>query len=332
VAIDSVQVQDFARDGFLLLRGFFAPERVAAIRRHIDALWATRRAGNPFVIDAYLETPRACRMFFREAEDDVRHGPYKLNDLHLDDEVIQQISLDAGLIAVLGELLGSTPIAINTLLLEYGSQQQAHFDTYFMPSRTPNMMIASWIALEAATETNGPLFYYPGSHRIEPYRFSNGGISAIAAEMEKADAYRERMIARHGLAPVTLLAEPGDVLIWHAQLLHGGSPIRQRGETRMSLVTHYWTTHDYPDAESRIEIGPDQYLLRRPHQEAFPRAVMRDVEEFLRSLTTPPAHRAAVPPDFNARRYLLLNADVLAARMDPHTHYAMFGKREGRGW
>jgi hypothetical protein len=38
----------------------------------------------------------------------------------------------------------------------------------------------------------------------------------------------------------------GDVFLWHAQLLHGGRPIRDMAKTRSSLVVHYWRAGDLP--------------------------------------------------------------------------------------
>jgi ectoine hydroxylase-related dioxygenase (phytanoyl-CoA dioxygenase family) len=61
-------------------------------------------------------------------------------------------------------------------------------------------------------------------------------------------------------------AEPGDVPIWHAQLLHGGRPINDPRQTRLSLVTHYWTTHDYPREENRIDLGDGRLLCASPCQ------------------------------------------------------------------
>ncbi len=52
---------------------------------------------------------------------------------------------------VIAELLGGASMVCNTLNLEYGSQQQSHQGTLYMPSRVPNKMVASWIALEPAT-------------------------------------------------------------------------------------------------------------------------------------------------------------------------------------
>jgi phytanoyl-CoA hydroxylase len=330
--LTAAQQRDFAENGFLILRGFFDRARIARLKLHIDKLWQARRDGSPLVIDSYYGEFRAARAYFREVDDDARDYPYKLLDPHLADATVQGMSADARLMSVIEHLLGSRPLVCNTLFFEYGSQQDLHFDTFYMPSKTPNMMAASWIAIDPVTETNGPLIYYPKSHLIEPFRFSHGGLEAIFAEMPAADAHMRDIIARHGLRERRLLADPGDLLIWHAQLLHGGAPIVNRRETRASLVTHYWTECDFPAEADRIDLGDRRFLLKRPHQPVVDAKVWGEVDSFVRDLATPEQDLAAVPPSFDPRQYLLRNRDVFAARIDPYTHYREFGHREGRLW
>jgi ectoine hydroxylase-related dioxygenase (phytanoyl-CoA dioxygenase family) len=234
---------------------------------------------------------------------------------------------------VIGDLLSSAPVVINSLLFEHGSQQAPHFDTFYMPSRTANLMTASWIAIDPVTETNGPLVYYPGSHLIPPFRFSDGSLCPPSPEeMREVEAHIQDVIKKSGVRQEIFLARPGDVLIWHAQLLHGGLPIFNKLEKRTSLVTHYWTTTDLTDVSNLAVLGPKQLLLKRPHHHVIDPANPPPVDEVLQALNTPKAHREGVPPEFDARSYLLKNPDVLAARADPYTHYIRHGRSEGRVW
>ena len=50
---------------------------------------------------------------------------------------------------------------------------------------------------------------------------------------------------RFGLERKRLMARQGDVLIWHADLVHGGDPV-SRQITRRSIVTHYCPKHHAP--------------------------------------------------------------------------------------
>lgn len=58
------------------------------------------------------------------------------------------------------------------------------------------------------------------------------------------------------LEPHYFEARKGDVLIWHANLLHGGSPRRELTRSRKALVCHYFVQgalcyHDLSSAHAR---------------------------------------------------------------------------------
>ncbi len=330
-ALTPSQKRFFGENGYVILQGFFDADRVAEAKARIGALWEDRSPSNPLVID-YQGPDAATRAHLRDTDPSVRGQPYKLNDVHLADPVLQNLALDPRLVAILGDVLSGTPLACNTLLMERGSQQGAHFDTFYMPSPTPNMMCASWIALDPVSEDNGPLFYYPRSHVIPPFRFSSGGLHAIGEEMPEANAHLARIIAEYGLQEERFYPQPGDVLIWHAQLLHGGSPINDLRQTRTSLVTHYWTTLDFPDPASWIELSPGRVMLRRGHQHVAKASDPADVDAFVRGLRTPRKYLADVPADFDPHAYLLHNMDVFRNCMDPYLHYVLHGRGEGRKW
>jgi ectoine hydroxylase-related dioxygenase (phytanoyl-CoA dioxygenase family) len=63
------------------------------------------------------------------------------------------------------------------------------------------------------------------------------------------------------------VARAGDVLVWHAQLLHGGYSIQDKQRTRKTLVTHYFRAQDYYHRFWRLRrIGKNAYYYSRPHQ------------------------------------------------------------------
>jgi hypothetical protein len=304
-----------------------------AAKCHVDHLWATRSSQPALVIDEYFGRPGAQRTHFKHSADRVRSAPYKLLDPHLDDAPLRDIATTKALMAILRELLGARPLVCNSLLFEWGSQQDAHFDTFFMPPKTPNMMAAAWIAIDPVTPENGPLYYYPKSHRIAPYRFSHGGISAVMSELQTgAAAHIETIIRDHGLQKQTFLANQGDVLIGHAQLLHGGSPILNPRATRCSLVIHYFTELDFPHPDQRVELGEDRWILKRNPSCVIDKTSLAEAAAFIATLTVTDAMRDAVPASFDARLYLAANQDVLRAGVNPWTHYIEYGRVEGRAW
>lgn len=192
-------------------------------------------------------------------------GPIKINDLFLDEPVVRDLALSRRLSEILAQLLGGTPMVCNSLNFLWGSQQPDHFDSWYMPPPVANKMVVSSICLEDVRPQAGPLAYYPGSHRIEPYRFSHGGIHAIEEEMPACRAYVESRIDAAGCRREIFLGKAGDVFLWHGQLLHGGSPIENTTLTRKTLVTHYWRACDVsPELASRVH--DNGYHLAREHQ------------------------------------------------------------------
>lgn len=251
-------------NGYLLLKGFFSQATIDDINSLIDTLWRKRSSLGPeYVIDIFVETENEQRVYMSDAPISARQKPYKLNDLYLSQDLIRQAIVGEKLAPILRELLQGFPMVCNSLNFEFGSQQDYHFDTFYMPSPTPNKMVASWIALEAATSDNGPLSYFPGSHKIPPYLFSNGTTHAIESEMQEFRNYIYSEIDKRQLQPETLLAEKGDVLVWHSQLFHGGSAIADKRKTRKSLVTHYFTNEDFPDLDPPKVCNDGGYMARK---------------------------------------------------------------------
>jgi ectoine hydroxylase-related dioxygenase (phytanoyl-CoA dioxygenase family) len=109
-----------------------------------------------------------------------------------------------------------------------------------MPGRTTDSMTASWLALETVTTEAGPLIYYPGSHRIPLFKFSNSAPHMVVAEMPDYEAHMSSWVAALGLRPQAFLPNKGDLLIWHERLFHGGTTIEDMALTRKSMVVHYW--------------------------------------------------------------------------------------------
>lgn len=265
MAISAEQKQAWEDNGFLLLEGFYSDQKIDQVNDLISDLWGRRQELDAsYVIDIFVESPEEKRVYFADAPKQARNRSYKLNDLFLSQAAIREMVAGQTLAPILRELLEGRPMICNSLNFEFGSQQDYHFDTFYMPSPTPNKMVASWIALENVTDQSGPLTYYPGSHKIPPYNFSSGSTIIVPDEMATFNDYIYGEIEKRGLHPQTLIANKGDVLIWHSQLFHGGMPIKQKNKTRKSLVTHYFTEEDFPDLTPPTINDDSCYMARGP--------------------------------------------------------------------
>lgn len=254
--------QQWRDRGLLILPGFFSGADIDAALADYRAAWASR-APRVTVDDMNTDT----RMLLRKVPDPARQAHrFKVNDLYLEQPSVRHLALNERLVPVLRSLLGHAPALCNSLSLEYGTEQPDHVDSIYMTPRSPNDLVAAWVALEDCQPGAGLLRYWPGSHLIPPYVFSDGARHYRPAEMEAwAERMRKEREARE-LSPELFQANKGDVLIWNAHLLHGGSAITAPGQTRRSIVFHYFSEADCRAEGSRLVAESGGFWVRRTHQ------------------------------------------------------------------
>ena len=260
-ALAPEQLSGWEAGGYLILRNFMSPAELRRIRAVVDDEWR-RVPGNDHEVDV-LSGPNAGRTYrMADVPDGSRNEVYKLNNLFARRPEIRAVALSPKLKAVCAQLLEGEPMICNSLNFERGSQQPFHIDTWYMPPPVDDRMVVASIALDDVDGDNGPVAYYPGSHKIPGYRFSTGRLNAEPAEMPLCDAYLKREVEARGLKEAEFHCKAGDVFIWHAQLLHGGRAIRDMSKTRGSLVVHYWRADDLPKEQVRVDPSAGSYLGR----------------------------------------------------------------------
>jgi ectoine hydroxylase len=158
---------------------------------------------------------------------------------------VYALSTKPQLLNILAFILGKEVKLFQSLNFTHGSNQRAHSDTIHMTTHPLGYMIAVWIALEDIDADSGPLFYYPGSQQL-PYvlnqDYNHGGnyfMLGKNAYSQYEDAI-EQVIANNDLQKEIFLAKKGDVFVWHANILHGGSAIINPALTRKSMVLHFY--------------------------------------------------------------------------------------------
>lgn len=249
--------------GFLVLPGFFTPRQTQSVLDVVAKNWdESRTQPSDVTIDVFIGTEKEARLKLHDAPNDARTRPFKMNDLFLQDPTVRSMAVDAKLSTILAELLNGPVLCCNSLNFEYGSQQGMHTDSLYMtPARKLNLA-ASWIALEDCHPDAGPLAYYPGSHLIPPYRFTTGRITAVVPEMDRYDAYMKGEVEKRGLKKEVFCAKNGDVFLWHSQLYHGGTAIKDMNRSRKSLVCHYFLVGDRPWKARKLNAWG--YYMDRP--------------------------------------------------------------------
>ena len=153
---------------------------------------------------------------------------------------VKELARAPRVLALLSELYGRKPRPFTTLSFRVGTEQAPHSDTIHFNSDPPGFMCGVWVALEDIDADNGPLVYYPGSHRLPEYTMQDAGLSPSADDYPKYEEFIRGVIERSGIEPVYGVMKKGQAIVWASNLLHGGSPRRDRTRSRHSQVTHYF--------------------------------------------------------------------------------------------
>lgn len=255
-------LQKWEQDGYVVLPGFYGNDQLDAAEAEVIRAW-DEHAPRIVVDDMVVGQ----RLRLADVDEDARRKHrFKTNDLYLEHDSVRQLALNERITPILTALLGHVPVLCNSLSFQQGSAQEDHIDALFMTPRSPHHLVAIWVALEDCHPDAGPLRYFPGSHRIPPHVFSTGSNHVVPEEMPMWRDYVAREVAERGLQPQTFAARKGDVFIWSAYLLHGGSPIADLARTRNSVVFHYFSEQDSISWGHTLVPYEGAYWLHRQHQ------------------------------------------------------------------
>lgn len=137
------------------------------------------------------------------------------------------------------------PLPISTINFYAGTEQPLHSD-YIHFATVPELYLAgAWFALEKVDKDNGPLVVVPGSHKLRIVNFSdfNLQIPKTVKELKKYysiyEDYLIKLVDEKKMKTKKIFLQKGDVVIWAANLLHGGSKINKKKYSRLSQVVHF---------------------------------------------------------------------------------------------
>jgi ectoine hydroxylase-related dioxygenase (phytanoyl-CoA dioxygenase family) len=213
------QLLSWSDNGFLILKNFINDSATESVNKEIEKLVHQKK----------LQFTHDNKLMFA----------------NLISPLIKNITHEKKLNDILSFILDKEVVPFQTINFLHGSNQRAHSDSIHMTTYPLGYLIAVWIALEDTTMDNGPLFYYPGSHRL-PYLLNadfNEGETVLSLGKKDYKDYEdvlEDLIKQKGFEPKIFLAKKGDVFIWHANLIHGGTPVKNAALTRKSMVIHYY--------------------------------------------------------------------------------------------
>jgi phytanoyl-CoA hydroxylase len=178
----------------------------------------------------------------------------KLNQMQCFSRAASLLSLTPRVQDFLSHVFQGPPSVCQSLTFWRGSEQAIHIDYPYVRQQTKlGYLAASWIPLEDVHPDAGPLAYYPGGHKTDKSGFFDWGDGSIIFTDESrhtpsdfATYLRDRMQSA-GIQRQEFYPKRGDVLIWHGNLPHEGTAVRDPRRTRKSYVTHYTAEATLPD-------------------------------------------------------------------------------------
>ena len=224
--VDDAFVEQYARDGYAILRGALSEAEVAEVNS--EALRICRAGMNP--VDSAVDAHPG------QSDADVLrhylciHHPHKISDVAM--QAMQHPRVVDGLTRVIGPNVKAMQSML--FIKSEGKPGQAwHQDEHFIPTRDRSLA-GVWIALDDATTENGCLWVLPGSHAR----------GVLYPDREQTDERFDCTDEAFGFpytddeaVPVEVPA--GAVLFFNGYLLHRSLENSGAHGYRRALVNHY---------------------------------------------------------------------------------------------
>lgn len=213
----------FDRDGYVIVPHLFTAQEAEFYKNYYTTM---RESGN--VPGDPFKYPRPDDM----TVDPLQRYPRMLQ-MHRWDEVSLKWLIDPRINAVLTGLLGREPYAVQTMIYYKPPKargQALHQDNFYLRVR-PGTCCAAWMALEEIDEENGCLQVVPGSQDWPV-------LCTVPANVRQSFTDITVPIPA-GTPVVPVRMQPGDVLFFNGQLVHGSLPNVSADRFRRSLIGHY---------------------------------------------------------------------------------------------
>ena len=217
--ISNHEFQHYQENGYLIARGLFTPSEVQALIGHYMELRTQPHPGDLFGVDP-------------NSSDPLKKYPRMLQ-MHRYDEVSLKALLDRRIEEYLTALMGIEPFAVQSMIYfkPPGARGQAlHQDQYYLRVQ-PGTCIAAWVALDRCDEENGCLQVVPGSQEWPLLCTTKADTSLSFTDVT--------VPIPAGAEVRAMVMDPGDVLFFNGQVVHGSTPNRSTDRFRRSLILHY---------------------------------------------------------------------------------------------
>ncbi|MGH6846939.1 MAG: phytanoyl-CoA dioxygenase family protein [Methylocella sp.] len=242
---DALNLLAFIENGYVILRDAVSDELIDALNADVARIVADPP---PELWVNFTEDGHGVARPLSSEDANAHDKQLKLLDLYSILPSAREVIFAPDTLRFLKLIFMRPALVHQSLFFFKGSQQPLHKDTAFVRVSSAMEFVASWTALEDVKPGSGELIYYRESHRDPEFLFGghykwnfpgSHDLGAFYASLNDAAGRRKDT---RGI----LRASKGDVLIWSADLTHGGGEIDDSSKTRQSIVAHYSPWNVYP--------------------------------------------------------------------------------------
>lgn len=222
-------LRDLIQDGFTLLKGV------------TDPLLCDE------VVDDYVKFCQQNSAYVAENLDTLGREK-RLVNFHIWSENEMKVVTNPVAMELMDLFFGERASVYTSLTFKYGTQQPIHRDTPHFATWPQGRYCGMWTALEDIHPDAGPLMYMRGAHRftvdqleiMEVVKANHPEMSEAEQNLLALDIYNGRIIDEAPLNGELVVApiNKGDVVIWHPEAPHGGTPAADPMMSRWSVVAH----------------------------------------------------------------------------------------------
>jgi len=221
-------ISDYERDGCIRVRGFLDAALLAQVRQNLQR----------YMRQIAPTIPAGDRTF--EADGTTVRNLWRMEQ---HDAYFADLARRPEIVALVSKLVNGEPVLMGVETFNkparVGSGVPPHQDNAYFCQSPPDVLTI-WMAMDAATEANGPIFYIKGSqHRMHAHRPS--GVAGNSMGLAKMPPHTDTDVLRGVL-------EPGDALIHHCQTIHWSAP-NKTDHPRCGLLMVFRGAHTQRDAE-----------------------------------------------------------------------------------
>lgn len=284
--LSSQQLEQYEREGFVLLKNFVEPPACDRLRaraeelvrefdpQEIVSVFSTREQTRTSD-DYFLESGDKIRFFFEEnafrADGSLRQEKEKSinkigHALHDLDPVFTKFSRRSEIKELVSDLGIDQPLLLQSMYIfkqpNIGGEVTCHQDATFLYTE-PLRMVGLWFALEDATIENGCLWVVSGGHkhglksrfvRVDDRNALPGGRATALPDMRtRFKVFDETPWPEDELVPLEV--EKGTLIVLHPQLPHLSR------ENRSPKSRHAYTLHVI---DASVNYPTDNWLQRSP--------------------------------------------------------------------